>query len=260
MEPLAQPAMVTSALRTRTPKASGTWGGWRDGVAERSGRASSESAEDPVARRVVGPRSWCGRVSLPPATRPRGPSSLDERRSAAGSSVSYDGRRFRGWRVLRVARWPHVLSRRGCSSVGRAAGLQPAGRRFKSGHLHHHVVRSTTFSLLDGCSCYPFATGGKRRCSNPYLNWENVSGRSAVQSSGSGSLDIRCMLICMQSTSVRIDAETHEELKRLAKDLGTSVGQTVTLAVKALRQDRIGSQLAGPLRADEASWLDADGG
>jgi hypothetical protein len=66
------------------------------------------------------------------------------------------------------------------------------------------------------------------------------------------------MLICMQSTSVRIDAETHEELKRLAHDLGTTVGQAVTLAVRALRQDRVGEQLAQPLRADETSWLDAD--
>ena len=66
------------------------------------------------------------------------------------------------------------------------------------------------------------------------------------------------MLICMQSTSVRIDSETHEELKRLAKNLGTSVGQTVTLAVRALRQDRTGNQLARPLRADETTWLDAD--
>jgi hypothetical protein len=62
----------------------------------------------------------------------------------------------------------------------------------------------------------------------------------------------------MQSTSVRIDTETHEELKRLAKDLGTTVGQTVTLAVRALRQDRIGEQLANPLRDDETAWLDAD--
>jgi hypothetical protein len=68
------------------------------------------------------------------------------------------------------------------------------------------------------------------------------------------------MLICMQSTSVRIDIGTHEELKRLAKDLGASVGQTVTLAVRALRQDRMGSQLARPLRADEATWLDAEVG
>jgi len=66
-----------------------------------------------------------------------------------------------------------------------------------------------------------------------------------------------CMLICMQSTSVRIDAVTHEELKRLAAELHTTVGNTVSLAVRALRQDRVGAELAAPLRQDEASWLDA---
>jgi hypothetical protein len=62
----------------------------------------------------------------------------------------------------------------------------------------------------------------------------------------------------MQSTSVRIDVATHEELKRLAAALGTSVGNTVTLAVRSLRQDRIGQQLGAELRSDEISWLDAD--
>jgi len=66
------------------------------------------------------------------------------------------------------------------------------------------------------------------------------------------------MLMCMQSTSVRIDAATHEELKRLATELKTTVGNTVSLAVRALRQDRIGQDLAEPLRKDEAAWLDAD--
>ena len=66
------------------------------------------------------------------------------------------------------------------------------------------------------------------------------------------------MLICMQSTSVRIDVATHEDLKRLAAELQTTVGNTVTLAVRALRQDRIGNQLAEPLRDDESAWLDAD--
>ena len=66
------------------------------------------------------------------------------------------------------------------------------------------------------------------------------------------------MLICMQSTSVRIDIATHEELKRLAAELQTTVGNTVTLAVRALRQRRIGDQLAEPLRDDESAWLDAD--
>jgi hypothetical protein len=66
------------------------------------------------------------------------------------------------------------------------------------------------------------------------------------------------MLICMQSTSVRIDTSTHEELKRLAVELNTTVGHTVALAVRALRQDRIGADLAAPLHAEEIAWLDAD--
>ena len=65
------------------------------------------------------------------------------------------------------------------------------------------------------------------------------------------------MLICMHSTSVRIDVATHEELKRLAAALNTTVGNTVSLAVRALRQDRVGADLAGALRGDESAWLDA---
>jgi hypothetical protein len=66
------------------------------------------------------------------------------------------------------------------------------------------------------------------------------------------------MLTCMQSTSVRIDAATHEELKRLALALGTTVGDTVALAVRRLRQDRIGEELTAALAADEVGWLDAE--
>jgi hypothetical protein len=64
----------------------------------------------------------------------------------------------------------------------------------------------------------------------------------------------------MHSTSVRIDTSTHEDLKRLAAELNTTVGNTVTLAVRALRQDRIGLDLQAPLRDDELMWLDADVG
>lgn len=66
------------------------------------------------------------------------------------------------------------------------------------------------------------------------------------------------MLICMHSTSVRIDTVTHHELKRLADDLNTTVGNAVSLAVRAFRQDRVGADLATPLRNDEVAWLDAD--
>jgi len=62
----------------------------------------------------------------------------------------------------------------------------------------------------------------------------------------------------MSSTSVRIDVATHEELKALAAQLGTSVGETVAIAVRRLRQDQIGTQLRRDLTVDEVAWLDAD--
>ncbi|MGC1208884.1 MAG: hypothetical protein WA880_13095 [Ornithinimicrobium sp.] len=64
----------------------------------------------------------------------------------------------------------------------------------------------------------------------------------------------------MQSTSVRIDSSTHQDLKRLAAEFDTTVGNTVTLAVRALRQDRIGDQLKDDLNSEESAWLDADFG
>jgi len=67
-----------------------------------------------------------------------------------------------------------------------------------------------------------------------------------------------CMLHCMQSTSVRIDTATHDELKRLAASLGTTVGEAVALAVRRLRQERIGEELAGALTSGETDWLDAE--
>ena len=67
-----------------------------------------------------------------------------------------------------------------------------------------------------------------------------------------------CMLLCMQSTSVRIDQATHQELKRLADELGTTVGETVALAVRRLRQDMIGEELTAVLTKAEVDWLDAD--
>ncbi len=55
-----------------------------------------------------------------------------------------------------------------------------------------------------------------------------------------------------------IDVTTHEELKRLAAESNTTVGNAVSLAVRALRQDRIGDELTTPLREDETAWLDTD--
>ena len=62
----------------------------------------------------------------------------------------------------------------------------------------------------------------------------------------------------MQSTSVRIDAATHRELKKLAASLDATVGDTVAIAVRRLRQDEIGAELRGDLTEAEVGWLDAD--
>jgi hypothetical protein len=64
----------------------------------------------------------------------------------------------------------------------------------------------------------------------------------------------------MQSTSVRIDKTTHTELKRLSEELGTTVGETVAIAVRRLRQREIGRQLAADPTSEEIEWLDADFG
>lgn len=66
------------------------------------------------------------------------------------------------------------------------------------------------------------------------------------------------MLNRMPITSVRVDRETHEELKKLARDLGTTVGEAVAIAARRLRQQRIGQDLKTPLTEAETSWLDAD--
>ena len=66
------------------------------------------------------------------------------------------------------------------------------------------------------------------------------------------------MLACMPSTSVRVDRETHEELKKLARELGTTVGEAVAIAARRLRQQRIGKELKAPLSEEEVAWLEAD--
>lgn len=66
------------------------------------------------------------------------------------------------------------------------------------------------------------------------------------------------MLNCMPSTSVRVDRETHEELKKLARELGTTVGEVVAIAARRLRQQRIGKELRTRLSEEEVAWLEAD--
>lgn len=62
------------------------------------------------------------------------------------------------------------------------------------------------------------------------------------------------------TTTVRISRVAHDELRRLAEDRHQTVTETVSQAIRLLRQDEIGRELASPLTDEEVSWLDADTG
>ena len=60
------------------------------------------------------------------------------------------------------------------------------------------------------------------------------------------------------TTTVRMDRGTHDVLKRLASDRGSTVTEALARAVRLLRQEQMGAELATELRKDEQEWLDAD--
>lgn len=62
------------------------------------------------------------------------------------------------------------------------------------------------------------------------------------------------------TTTIRISRQTHESVKRLATERHESIDQTVSRAIRALRQDTMARDLATDLTEDEAAWLDADAG
>ncbi|HIW68647.1 MAG TPA: hypothetical protein H9878_11060 [Candidatus Dietzia merdigallinarum] len=62
------------------------------------------------------------------------------------------------------------------------------------------------------------------------------------------------------STTIRIDRITNDQLKSLASLRGESMADTVARAIRLLEEETIGDNLAAALRDDEHAWLDADAG
>jgi len=73
-------------------------------------------------------------------------------------------------------------------------------------------------------------------------------------------VDYRVYTRCAMSetTTIRVDRSTHQELRRLSDRDQLSISETVARAVRALRQDEMGRQLAAPTTEDDQAWLDAD--
>ncbi|WP_068398917.1 hypothetical protein [Kribbia dieselivorans] len=63
-----------------------------------------------------------------------------------------------------------------------------------------------------------------------------------------------------ETTTIRISRATHAQVTRLAAERHETIDETVRRAIRALRQDGIGHDLAADLTDDEKAWLDADAG
>lgn len=63
-----------------------------------------------------------------------------------------------------------------------------------------------------------------------------------------------------ETTTIRISRETHATVTRLATERHETIDQTVSRAIRALRQDSMAQDLATELTDDETTWLDADAG
>lgn len=63
-----------------------------------------------------------------------------------------------------------------------------------------------------------------------------------------------------ETTTIRVSRDTHARVTRLAAERHETIDETVSRALRALRQDAIGMQLATELTDEEAAWLNADAG
>ena len=63
-----------------------------------------------------------------------------------------------------------------------------------------------------------------------------------------------------ETTTIRISRDTHARVTRLAAERHETIDETVSKAIRALRQDAMGRDLAAELTEDETAWLDADAG
>lgn len=63
-----------------------------------------------------------------------------------------------------------------------------------------------------------------------------------------------------ETTTIRISRATHARVTRLAAERHETIDETVGRAIRALRQDAMGRDLAMDLTNEEVAWLDADAG
>ena len=63
-----------------------------------------------------------------------------------------------------------------------------------------------------------------------------------------------------ETTTIWISRDTHARVARLAAERHETIDETVSKAIRALRQDAMARDLAVKLNDEEIVWLDADAG
>ena len=61
-----------------------------------------------------------------------------------------------------------------------------------------------------------------------------------------------------ETTTIRVSRDTHARVTRLATERHETIDQTVSKAIRALRQDAMARDLSADLAGEETEWLDAD--
>ena len=59
-----------------------------------------------------------------------------------------------------------------------------------------------------------------------------------------------------ETTTIRISRDTHARVTRLAAERHETIDETVSKAIRALRQDAMARDLAAKLTEDETAWLE----
>ena len=62
------------------------------------------------------------------------------------------------------------------------------------------------------------------------------------------------------TTTMRVSRDTHSQVVRLAAERHETIDETVSGAIRALRQDAMALDLSTELQGEESAWLDADAG
>lgn len=63
-----------------------------------------------------------------------------------------------------------------------------------------------------------------------------------------------------ETTTIRISRDTHTRVTQLAAERQETIDETVSRAIRALRQDAMARDLAADLNDEETTWLDAEAG